>query len=143
MTEAGWTATVRDKARKLYGLLHAEVSRDHVCGAEDVKAIRKMEVVDIGLLIAALDDSYQQGRVAGLREAVAKLGEKREETEKEWQEDTTVPKGEHDEADCDGACDLYAVVISTLINLATQLEQLYDAQAAQDEKEVGDANTKG
>ena len=86
-------------------------------------------------------DSYQQGWVAGLREAVAKLDEKREETEKEWQEDTTVPKGEHDEADCDGACDLYAVVISTLINLATQLEQLYDAQAAQDEKEVGDADT--
>lgn len=69
MTEAGWTTTVRDKARKLYGLLHAEVSRDQVCGHEDVKAIRKMEIVDIGLLIAALDDSYQQGRVAGLREA--------------------------------------------------------------------------
>ena len=70
MTEAGWTATVRDKARKLYGLLHAEVSRDQVCGPEDVKAIRKMEIVDICLLIAALDDSYQQGRVAGLWEAV-------------------------------------------------------------------------
>lgn len=70
MTEAGWTATVRDKARKLYGLLHAEVSRDQVCGPEDVKAIRKMEIVDIGLLIAALDDSYQQGRAAGLVKAV-------------------------------------------------------------------------
>lgn len=74
----------------------------------------------------------QLGRVAAFKEVVAKLDEKRNATLKEWEEDTNVPKGEHDEKDCDGACDLYSVVTNTLSLVASDIENL--AQQAQEER---------
>lgn len=68
--------------------------------------------------------AHAQGRREGLRLAVNKLDKRRKAIETEWQEDETVPKGEHDEKDCDGACDLYSISLTTLINATTDIEQL-------------------
>ena len=59
-----------ERAAKLYSLLHATISHDGIFGPDDIKAIRKMEIVDKALIIAAL----QAARQEALREAASKLG---------------------------------------------------------------------
>ena len=54
-----------ERAAKLYSLLHASISHDYVCGPDDIKAIRKMEIVDKALIMAALQTARQEA----LREA--------------------------------------------------------------------------
>ena len=58
-----------ERAAKLYSLLHATISHDGIFGPDDIKAIRKMEIVDKALIIAAL----QAARQEALRDVLSDL----------------------------------------------------------------------
>ena len=122
MTEAGWTREpdFTEVARKLVLKIN-EIQPDQWDQYDDKDQAR---------IMAALKASYRQGRVAGIKQGIEKLRER----EKFYTEQEAISEGrmrmtrglQRNEASC----------------CAHELERLI-AQAAQDEKEVGDANTKG
>lgn len=87
---------------------------------EDGESHQMQEAFGVELLMAFAKTARQEA----LREACRVLYARRDKLEKEWQDDETVPKGEHDEKDCDGACDLYCVQIIELGLAADELDRL-------------------
>ena len=69
------------------------------------------------------DDGDREYR-RGLEEAAKVVDAKRDELLAAWENDEDVPKGEHDEADCQSACDLYCVQVNTLAIVASTLNRL-------------------
>ena len=59
-----------ERAAKLYSLLHATISHDGIFGPDDIKAIRKMEIVDKALIIAALQAARQEALREVLHESL-------------------------------------------------------------------------
>ena len=79
--------TPQERAATLYQQLNATVSQEQVCGPEDIKAIRKMECVDICLITAVLqqtrraalleclDIARKDGNIIAVRERLTKLAQ--------------------------------------------------------------------
>ena len=90
---------------------------------KDLSAEEQSFMASVKVLIDAIEqEAYQQGRVEGLREAAIICRERGKPHDIQWW--MTASKKE--------------VSAQTAIDCAELIEQ-----AAQDEKEVGDANTKG